>query len=123
VQAGVYLGKGDVQVKEWPVPELQAGEILVRVKYAGMCGTDMLIYSGKHPRVALPRVLGQKVLARLSDQTIFFPVSGLRRRAWRFTPSSLGDAAGTAAMGTLMSVRRWPCSELTAMAHLPSMSR
>jgi (R,R)-butanediol dehydrogenase/meso-butanediol dehydrogenase/diacetyl reductase len=61
MQAGVYLGKEYLQVREWPEPKLEANEILVRVRYAGICGTDMLIFSGRHPRVVPPRVLGHEV--------------------------------------------------------------
>lgn len=61
MQAGVYIGKERIQVKEWPRPEVRPGEVLVRVRYAGICGTDMLIYSGKHPRVVPPRVLGHEI--------------------------------------------------------------
>jgi (R,R)-butanediol dehydrogenase/meso-butanediol dehydrogenase/diacetyl reductase len=61
MQAGVYLGKENLEVREWPEPRLEAHEILVRVRYAGICGTDMLIFSGKHPRVVPPRVLGHEV--------------------------------------------------------------
>jgi 2-desacetyl-2-hydroxyethyl bacteriochlorophyllide A dehydrogenase len=61
MKAGVYLGKEDIQVQDWPEPKLEAGEVLVRVRYAGICGTDMLIHRGKHPRVVPPRVLGHEI--------------------------------------------------------------
>ncbi len=67
MQAGVYLGKENIEVREWPMPELSAGEILVRVRYAGICGTDMMIYSGKHPRVVPPRVLGHEVFGSVVE--------------------------------------------------------
>lgn len=67
MRAGVYLGKEDVQVRDWPTPEPAAGEVLVRVRYAGICGTDMLIYSGKHPRVVPPRVLGHEVFGSVVE--------------------------------------------------------
>jgi 2-desacetyl-2-hydroxyethyl bacteriochlorophyllide A dehydrogenase len=67
MQAGVYLGKETIQVKEWPVPQLAAGEVLVRVRYAGICGTDLLIHSGKHPRVVPPRVLGHEIFGLVAE--------------------------------------------------------
>ena len=66
MQAGVYLGKESLEVREWPEPKLDAHEILVRVRYAGICGTDMLIFSGKHPRVVPPRVLGHEVFGSVA---------------------------------------------------------
>jgi len=67
MQAGVYLGKENVQVQEWPVPELASGEVLVRVRYAGICGTDIMVHSGKHPRVVPPRVLGHEIFGSVAD--------------------------------------------------------
>ncbi len=67
MQAGVYVGKENVQVREWPEPKLEANEVLVRVRYAGICGTDMMIYSGKHPRVVPPRVLGHEVFGSVVE--------------------------------------------------------
>ena len=67
MKAGVYLGKEDIQVQDWPEPRLEAGEVLVRVRYAGICGTDMLIHSGKHPRVVAPRVLGHEIFGAVAE--------------------------------------------------------
>jgi 2-desacetyl-2-hydroxyethyl bacteriochlorophyllide A dehydrogenase len=42
-----------------PVPG--AGEVLVRVRRAGVCGTDFHIYEGSHPYLAYPRVIGHEL--------------------------------------------------------------
>jgi 2-desacetyl-2-hydroxyethyl bacteriochlorophyllide A dehydrogenase len=67
MKAAVYLGKEDIQVREWPEPKLEAGEVLLRVRYAGICGTDMLIHSGRHPRVVPPRVLGHEIFGSVVE--------------------------------------------------------
>lgn len=67
MQAAVYHGKENIQVQDWPDPELASGEILVRVRYAGICGTDMMIYSGKHPRAVPPRVLGHEIFGSIEE--------------------------------------------------------
>ncbi len=69
MKVGAYLGKEDVRVQDWPVPETTAGEVLIKVRYAGICGTDMLIHSGKHPRVVPPRVLGHEVFGTVAETT------------------------------------------------------
>ncbi len=66
MQAAVFQGKENIQVQDWPDPELSAGEVLVRVQYAGICGTDMITFSGKHPRVTPPRVLGHEVFGSVA---------------------------------------------------------
>ncbi|HQK92455.1 MAG TPA: alcohol dehydrogenase catalytic domain-containing protein [Armatimonadota bacterium] len=47
-------------------PELKPGEALVRVDVAGVCGTDLAIYSGDYP-VPLPRVLGHEFVGTVED--------------------------------------------------------
>ncbi len=67
MKAGVYLGKEDIQVRDWPEPKLGEGDVLLKVRYSGICGTDMLIYSGKHPRVVPPRVLGHEIFGTVVE--------------------------------------------------------
>ncbi|MGY4830058.1 zinc-binding alcohol dehydrogenase family protein [Sphaerotilaceae bacterium SBD11-9] len=42
-----------------PVPG--AGEVLLRVKRVGVCGTDLHIYTGDQPYLAYPRVMGHEL--------------------------------------------------------------
>jgi 2-desacetyl-2-hydroxyethyl bacteriochlorophyllide A dehydrogenase len=67
MQAAVYEAKATLKVRDWPLPELAAGEVLVKVHYAGICGTDMMIYAGRHPRVVPPRVLGHEIVGTIVD--------------------------------------------------------
>ncbi len=67
MQAAVYQGKEKIRVQDWPDPEPSAGEVVVKVRYAGICGTDMMIYSGKHPRATPPRVLGHEIFGTIRE--------------------------------------------------------
>ncbi len=67
MQAAVYLGIEDIQVRDVPKPEIGAGEILVRVRYGGICGGDMSIYAGKHPRAKAPLVQGHEIFGRIES--------------------------------------------------------
>jgi L-iditol 2-dehydrogenase len=44
MQAAQLFGKEDLRVVELSVPEIAAGEILLRVKAAAVCGTDIRMY-------------------------------------------------------------------------------
>ena len=58
MQAAVYRGVNDVRVETVPVPEIRAGELLVRVHTCGICGTDLKkISSGSH---SAPRIFGHE---------------------------------------------------------------
>lgn len=67
MRAAVFCGVEDIQVREVAKPEIGAGEILVRVQYGGICGGDMSIYAGKHPRAKAPLVPGHEVIGRIEE--------------------------------------------------------
>jgi (R,R)-butanediol dehydrogenase/meso-butanediol dehydrogenase/diacetyl reductase len=67
MQAAVYCGKEDIQVQSVPESQIGPAEILVRVKSSGICGTDMQIYAGKHPRVRAPLIPGHEIFGRIAD--------------------------------------------------------
>ncbi|MBP1931750.1 zinc-dependent alcohol dehydrogenase [Ammoniphilus resinae] len=60
MRAGLFLGEKhvDVQLIDRPVPK--EGEVLLRVSHAGICGSDMMIYYGKHPRAKAPLAMGHE---------------------------------------------------------------
>jgi len=53
---------GGFQVKERPVKEPQADEVLVQVEVAGMCRTDLKIIRSGHRDLVLPRIPGEEVV-------------------------------------------------------------
>jgi len=56
--AAVYRGKNDVRMETVPVPQIGAGELLVRVHTCGICGTDLKkISTGSH---SAPRIFGHE---------------------------------------------------------------
>jgi L-iditol 2-dehydrogenase len=59
MRAAVYRGKNDVHVETVPVPEIGAGEVLVKIHTCGICGTDLKkIHTGSHDA---PRVFGHEM--------------------------------------------------------------
>jgi L-iditol 2-dehydrogenase len=59
MRAAVYRGKGRVVVEDVPVPQISAGEVLIRVAACGICGTD--IKKIEHGFVAAPQIFGHEV--------------------------------------------------------------
>jgi 2-desacetyl-2-hydroxyethyl bacteriochlorophyllide A dehydrogenase len=43
-----------------PMPELGEDEALIKVKYAGICGSDVHIFGGHHPTAKAPVILGHE---------------------------------------------------------------
>ncbi|WP_188758303.1 zinc-dependent dehydrogenase [Edaphobacter acidisoli] len=59
MRAAVYRGVNDVRVETVPVPEITAGEVLVKIDTCGICGTDLKkIHTGSH---SAPRIFGHEM--------------------------------------------------------------
>jgi L-iditol 2-dehydrogenase len=59
MRAVVYYGKNDLRLETVPVPEIGAGELLVKIATCGICGTDLKkIHTGSH---SAPRIFGHEM--------------------------------------------------------------
>ena len=52
---------GTLLAQERPVPVRAEGEVLLRVRRVGVCGTDLHIFTGKQPFLTYPRVMGHEL--------------------------------------------------------------
>jgi L-iditol 2-dehydrogenase len=53
--AAILYGKQDVRIEQIPIPRVEPGEVLVRIKAALTCGTDLKVYrQGFHARMIVP---------------------------------------------------------------------
>jgi len=53
-------GKGFLEIKEMPVPEINYDEVLIKVHYTGICGTDVHIFTDQFPIYYPPVILGHE---------------------------------------------------------------
>ena len=52
---------GELEIAEKPMPEAPGcGEAIVRIRAAGICGSDVHIFHGKNPFATYPRVIGHE---------------------------------------------------------------
>lgn len=58
---------GKLSLIERDVPRPAAGEVLVRIRRVGICGTDFHIFQGKHPFLEYPRVMGHELSGTVED--------------------------------------------------------
>ncbi len=64
MKAAVYRDIDVVRAEEIAVPEIGAGEILIRIDTCGVCGTDLKkIHTGSHPA---PRVFGHEMAGTIA---------------------------------------------------------
>jgi len=58
MMAAVLYGKEDLRIEAVPVPDVERGDVLVRVKTALTCGTDVKVFRrGYHARMIVPPAL------------------------------------------------------------------
>ncbi len=71
--AFVWRGGDEVAVEEVSRPQTVEGWALVDVAFAGICGTDLHICAGGHPRAEAPLILGHEFVGTLRSETNGFP--------------------------------------------------
>jgi threonine dehydrogenase-like Zn-dependent dehydrogenase len=57
----VCVTPGLLQAEDRPTPVRADGEVLLRVRRVGICGTDLHIFAGRQPYLDYPRVMGHEL--------------------------------------------------------------
>jgi len=60
MNAVFYLGPEHIELREMPLPEPKPGELLVKIRAATTCGTDVKTYRRGHPKFPPPFVFGHE---------------------------------------------------------------
>ena len=56
-----------LELREFPVSRLEEGQVLVKIRAAGICGSDVHMWKGEDPRTPLPIILGHEGVGRVVD--------------------------------------------------------
>jgi 2-desacetyl-2-hydroxyethyl bacteriochlorophyllide A dehydrogenase len=59
---------GAIAIEERPRPQPGESEVVVRIRRAGVCGTDLHIFQGSHPFLEYPRVIGHELSGEVADR-------------------------------------------------------
>jgi L-iditol 2-dehydrogenase len=62
----VSKGKGNIEIRNVEVPTIKNNEVLVKVKYVGICGSDLHIYDDEHPNHP-PVILGHEYSGTIAE--------------------------------------------------------
>lgn len=73
-----FTNPNTINVNDIPLPQVPAGFSLLKISHAGICGTDLNIYAGTHPRAKAPLTIGHEFSGFLTEDTYlpdgqFFP--------------------------------------------------
>ena len=61
MKAAFVVDKCKVEIKDIEKPEIQDGEVLIKVRTMGICGSDLHLYKGTHAFRKPPVILGHEV--------------------------------------------------------------
>ena len=64
MKAAVYYNNEDIRIEEVPLPKIGEGEILVKVRASGICGTDVMEW---YRIKKAPRILGHEISGDIAD--------------------------------------------------------
>jgi L-iditol 2-dehydrogenase len=64
MRAAVHAGIGEIRLETRPAPTIGPGELLLRVRGCGLCGSDLAKLRGPTPR---PAVLGHEVVGEVAE--------------------------------------------------------
>ncbi len=67
MKAATLFGPFDPRMQELPAPKPGPGEVLVRMKAAGVCGSDLHFYDGSHPYKNYPRTYGHELAGVIEE--------------------------------------------------------
>lgn len=67
MKAVQIMNPSEMRVVELDKPVVGAGEVLVRIKYVGFCGSDLNTFLGRNPMVKLPVIPGHEVGAVIEE--------------------------------------------------------
>ncbi len=75
MKAIVYEGPGKIAIKNVPKPKVGPKDVLIKVRAAGICGSDLEMVRGNRVDVTPPRIPGHEVageVAEVGSQTLRF---------------------------------------------------
>lgn len=79
MKAAVFVGNQQIEIVERPIPIPAATDVVIRVRVASICGTDLKIYNNGHFKIpaGTPRVLSHEIAGEIfqvgSDVSDFKP--------------------------------------------------
>ncbi|MEM3824001.1 MAG: zinc-binding dehydrogenase, partial [Candidatus Bathyarchaeia archaeon] len=90
MKAAMLYGVKDLRVEEVEKPKVNAGEILVKVKTATTCGTDLKIFQRGYVEkvIKLPTIFGHEWAGEVVEvgENLEWPMRGMRVRAGNSAP-------------------------------------
>jgi len=106
MRAAIFEGPEKIRVGEWPTPSCKPGEILVKVSYCAICGTDVRTFFHGHKKVVPPAVIGHEIAGEVVE--IGSSASGAKKGYKVTVVTSLGCGVCKLCQGDFTTSARTP---------------
>lgn len=67
MRAAIMEEWGRISLKETEKPKPENDEALIKVHYAGICGTDIHIFAHEHPTARIPLIMGHEFVGEIAE--------------------------------------------------------
>ncbi len=65
-RAAVLKGVRDMEIQEFPIPEIKDNDALLKVEMVGVCGSDPHMYEGTNSN-AWPVIMGHEIVGHIEE--------------------------------------------------------
>jgi threonine dehydrogenase-like Zn-dependent dehydrogenase len=98
-------GKGQIELMDYPAPQVKEGYVLLRIEVAGICGSDLKIYADDHPYFP-PVILGHEFSGVIEEVGAGFRAGDETVSSLRFMGWSVAIAASASPVRSMSVLRR-----------------
>lgn len=75
MRACVLIDWKELKIMDVPKPVPKPGQVLIRVKYAGVCGSDVNVFNHNHPTATVPRIMCHEIFGFVEEINTDEPIS------------------------------------------------
>jgi L-iditol 2-dehydrogenase len=113
MRAAVWTGYNKIEIQEVPDPQITENEVLVKVMAAGLCATDIEVYSGAFIYGKPPHILGHEIAGEVA-------ALGRGVRDWKKRDRVVIETSvGCGKCGPCRSGQRHLCHNMTEIGYTP----
>ncbi|BER91644.1 zinc-dependent dehydrogenase [Atrimonas thermophila] len=68
MRAAVLYGPRDLRIEDVPIPQIGPDEVLLKVAFCAICGTDVRIFNYGHRSITKPQIIGHEVSGTIVEK-------------------------------------------------------
>lgn len=68
MKAAIFYGPKDLRIEDVPVPRIGDDEVLLKVAFCAICGTDVRIFNHGHRSITKPQIIGHEISGVVAEK-------------------------------------------------------